>query len=62
MLLRLIFFSVNTGLSSALFAFLSVILVRLDTLLTQRFQVPNSLLLPVAVRHISDRSHLHRPV
>ena len=40
MLLRLIFISVNTGLSSALFAFLSVILVRLDTLLTQRF--PNS--------------------
>ena len=32
MLLRLIFISVNTGLSSALFAFLSVILVRVDTL------------------------------
>ena len=40
MLLRLIFISVNTGLSSALFAFLSVILVRLDTLLALRF--PNS--------------------
>ena len=36
MLLRLIFISVNTGLSSALFAFLSVILVRLDGVLTQR--------------------------
>ena len=30
MLLRLIFISVNTGLSSALFALLSVIMVRLD--------------------------------
>ena len=37
MLLRLIFISVNTGLSSALFAFLSVILVRLDMLLTLLF-------------------------
>ena len=37
MLLRLIFISVNTGLSLALFAFLSVILVRLDMLPRQRF-------------------------
>lgn len=35
MLLRLIFISVNTGLSSALFALLAVTLVRLDTLPTQ---------------------------
>ena len=41
MLLRLIFISVNTGLSSALFAFLSVILVRLYTLLTLRFLNPH---------------------
>ncbi|KAG6380232.1 hypothetical protein JVT61DRAFT_8324 [Boletus reticuloceps] len=36
MLRRLIFISVNTGLSSALFAFLSVLLVRVDTLLIQQ--------------------------
>jgi hypothetical protein len=40
MLLRLIFISVNTGLSSTLFSFLSLILVRLDMLLGQPF--PNS--------------------
>ena len=37
MLLRLIFISVNTGLSSALLALLCLVLVRLDMLLTQHF-------------------------
>jgi len=44
MLLRLIFISVNTGLSSALFAFLSVILVRLNTLPIQCFPDPHHVL------------------
>ena len=54
MLLRLIFISVNTGLSSALFAFLSVILVRLDRLLT--------LLFPNSHRPRSGSSSYSRPI
>lgn len=61
MILRLIFISVNTGLSSALFAFLSVLLVRIRYhAVSLKLSHPHLHLLPrPAARHISDRSHLH---
>jgi hypothetical protein len=54
MLLRLIFISVNAGLSTALFALLFLILVRLDTLLTVR--------LPKSQRPLSGSSSYTRPI
>lgn len=62
MLLRLIFISVNTGLSSALFAFLSVLLVRvLHSSFPTHIAYPR-LASCTAARPISDRSHLHSPL